>query len=113
MRGYNLGKMLRIARKRKNLTQARLAQLVGIEASSISKIECGHSLPSLELLRELVLALETSADFLLETEHNDQRHDAMVGMVEQYLTVRDAVDKLSPYFDIITKRNKRHEDSDL
>src|SRR5579875_1942321 len=52
-------------RKQRNLTQAALAERVGIHVSNIRRYEAGNSQPTLDVLRNLALALSTSADSLL------------------------------------------------
>lgn len=52
-------------RKQRNLTQAVLAERVGIHVSNIRRYEAGNSQPTLDVLRNLALALSTSADSLL------------------------------------------------
>jgi transcriptional regulator with XRE-family HTH domain len=58
-------------RKQRNLTQAALAERVGIHVSNIRRYEAGNSQPTLDVLRNLALALSTSADSLLFDD--DQR----------------------------------------
>jgi len=58
-------------RKQRNLTQAALSERVGIHVSNIRRYEAGNSQPTLDVLRNLALALSTSADSLLFDD--DQR----------------------------------------
>lgn len=52
-------------RKERGLTQQALAGRVGIHVSNIRRYEAGTSQPTLDVLRNLALALTTSADSLL------------------------------------------------
>lgn len=52
-------------RKQRGLTQQALADRVGIHVSNIRRYEAGNSQPTLDVLRNLALALTTSADSLL------------------------------------------------
>lgn len=52
-------------RKDRGLTQLALAERVGIHVSNIRRYEAGTSQPTLDVLRNLALALSTSADSLL------------------------------------------------
>lgn len=61
----NIGKRIQLARKQKNLTQADLADRLGIALSHMSNIECGKSNFSVEILINLLQILEVSADWLL------------------------------------------------
>lgn len=61
----NLAKNLRGLRQKRQLTQARLAELAGMTRASIALIESGSSNPSLEILLKLSLALQISLDELI------------------------------------------------
>ena len=50
-------------RKRKGLTQVKLAELLGCDQSTVSAIERGAR-PSVELLRKIVEVLEVESDDL-------------------------------------------------
>lgn len=52
-------------RKQRGLTQAVLAERIGVHASQLRRYESGGSQPSLEVLRKMALALSVSADVLL------------------------------------------------
>lgn len=56
---------LTTARKAHGLTQQGLADLAGIHMMQVHRYESGGSLPSLEVLKKLSLALRVSADQLL------------------------------------------------
>jgi transcriptional regulator with XRE-family HTH domain len=62
-----LGAKIRAARRMAGLSQASLAELMGVRQSSISQWERGHTRPSLEHLVPLASALNASLDELLET----------------------------------------------
>lgn len=44
MKAYNIGAAIRQARKEKNLTQAQLGSLMGVQRAQVSKIESGKNL---------------------------------------------------------------------
>lgn len=56
---------LKSARQKKGLTQDQLSKLTGINIKLISKYEQGVTLPGLDNLQKLVMALEISADYFL------------------------------------------------
>ena len=56
---------LKTARQKRGYTQNQLSKLTGINQKVISKYEQGVSLPSLDNLKKLVIALEITADYLL------------------------------------------------
>ena len=54
----NVGKRIREYRKSKSYTQDELAEIVGIDTVSLSKIETGRNYPSSENLMKLAEALD-------------------------------------------------------
>lgn len=59
------GKALQLIRKKRGLTQEKLAELAGVTSNTVSRIECGALFPALDTLVELCNALHTSADSVL------------------------------------------------
>ena len=55
-----LGKNIQKYRKLQNITQEKLAELIGVEINSISAIERGRSFPSPENLSKITEALHVS-----------------------------------------------------
>jgi transcriptional regulator with XRE-family HTH domain len=70
-----LGKNIRLRRIELGFNQEELASKVGVEPNSISRIECGTHLPSLERLDSIALALGVTLSALLgaaSSNHLDQ-----------------------------------------
>lgn len=61
----NLGRNIAIARKRKNMTQAALAELINVTYQAVSSWERGESVPETWNLIELSFRLEVSIDWLV------------------------------------------------
>jgi transcriptional regulator with XRE-family HTH domain len=59
-------KRLTFLRKEKSLSQAELANILGINQTQISKMENGHTLPRWENFFSIIQYFECSSDFLLE-----------------------------------------------
>lgn len=49
-----------------NMTQAQLAEIVGVVPSTINQYESGARKPDVVMLKKLAIALHTTADELLE-----------------------------------------------
>lgn len=62
-----LGERLQCVRLMRGMTQAALAKKTGLMKEAVSHFECGQRLPSANNLRKLSLALNTSADYLLDS----------------------------------------------
>lgn len=60
-----IGRRIRAAREKKNLTQEDLADLAGISPTHMSVIERGAKVPGLATFVSIANALEVSADALL------------------------------------------------
>lgn len=64
---YTFGKTLRELRQNKNITQSRLAELLGVTAQSVSKWENDVGFPDILLLAPLADILGVTTDYLLGT----------------------------------------------
>lgn len=60
-----LGQRIRQARKDKNITQEKLAEICGLSTAHIGHIERGSRIPSLDTLFRISSELEVSVDWLL------------------------------------------------
>ena len=61
--------MVKEIRKRKGLTQEKLAEMISIGVRSLVKIETGNSFPSCDTLEKLIKALDTSNIEIFDFEH--------------------------------------------
>ncbi|MDR0859296.1 MAG: helix-turn-helix transcriptional regulator [Oscillospiraceae bacterium] len=60
-----LGENLKRLRRTRELTQEKLAELLGVSAQSVSKWECGDNLPDISLLPHIANFFEVTTDELL------------------------------------------------
>ncbi len=67
-------KQLASYRKKKRLTQQALADKVGIHVTQIKRYEAGTAQPTLEVFRNIALALNVNADTMI-FNHNDRGPD--------------------------------------
>ena len=65
---YCVGKRLNFVRNYRRYKVHALSVATGIHINRIYRYEAGHEAPSLKNFRKLCLALNTTADFLLDTE---------------------------------------------
>lgn len=86
------GEQLKKRRNERNLSQPALAELAGIEQSYLSKIENGKSVPSNEVFRCLLQALEISlSDFLTGFDaKRDRAHLSQIEDIAQWYRQQDA-----------------------
>lgn len=66
-----VGKNIAAYRKRKDITQKQLAELLNITAQSVSKWEAGLSLPTVDMLYDVASVLGVSVDSLLRDKAAD------------------------------------------
>ncbi|MCG8483137.1 MAG: helix-turn-helix domain-containing protein [Clostridia bacterium] len=65
MKRLEIGNTILRLRKKNNITQERLANMIGVSTGAVSKWETGKSTPDITLLSPLARALNTSTDILL------------------------------------------------
>lgn len=63
-----VGGLIRALRLEKGLTQARLAERIGVSDRTVSKWECGRGAPDVTLLRALSAALNVNVEGILDGE---------------------------------------------
>lgn len=75
VRKRSLGDNIRIAREYNGLNQTELAAKVNVSRSYIANIEAGRKQPTVILMRELKIALNTTYDFLYDGHNPDNNSD--------------------------------------
>lgn len=100
--GQNLKKL----RKKKHLTQEKLAEMIGVNQRQLTRIEVGRSFVSSETLEKLYFALGVSFDQLFDFELED---------VEMLLTGTDniAVFRAVKSGNLISLENMNHADDNI
>lgn len=73
-----LGKRIRELRKRNNLKQEKLAELVGLEPTSISNIENGYNYPSFQNLEKIANALNVTFVDIFKFEQHKETENLIV-----------------------------------
>ena len=69
MNTYVTGNTIKQLRERRNLTQAELAERIGVSSKTVSKWETAKGLPDISLLQPLAQALGISVIELMNGEH--------------------------------------------
>jgi len=65
-----LGKMIKAARKERNLTQEELGQLVGVKKAQISKLESSANSATIDTILKVFKALKAEINFNVKIENN-------------------------------------------
>ena len=69
----DIGARIRAVRLARKMTQEQLAEAVGVGTTHISHIETGNSIPSLQVMIDIINTLGCSADELLCIEIREAR----------------------------------------
>ncbi len=88
----NIGEKIKLYRKKKGLSQDKLAELVNIEMKSLSRIESGHNYPQCENLIAISSALGISP---WQLYFSDETKDINI-MKEEIDNALNSNDKLIP-----------------
>lgn len=77
MEEKNLGKFISKLRKDKELTQEELGNILGVSPKTISKWECGNSIPDINILKEISSYFKISIEDLVNFhyEENDKKEN--------------------------------------
>ena len=69
MNTYVTGAAIKAIREKHNMTQAELAERIGVSSKTVSKWETGKGLPDISLLQPLAQALSISVIELMNGQH--------------------------------------------
>jgi transcriptional regulator with XRE-family HTH domain len=87
--GVRIGRNIKIARTRLGITQSQLAEAIGLENVSISRIETGAQLPSIDRLDEIAKTLKVSLTTLLADTSKTGAYAELLAEVLRDLPVRE------------------------
>lgn len=72
---HSFGRVIRVHREARRLSQEAFADLSGLHRTYISQLEHGHKSPTLRVIARLALALEIPADALLKQALHEMVQD--------------------------------------
>ena len=75
----NFGERLKQLRREKNLTQAQLAERVGVSKTSANLYESATRVPDIQVLARYAKELEVTSDYLLGLSDNRTQETAAIG----------------------------------
>lgn len=79
----SLGVRIHTARRHQGITSNQLAELCGVGAVHIRKIESGAKLPSIQTFIMICNALHTSPQYLLQDSLEPNGHDAQMRLLDK------------------------------
>lgn len=84
-----IGEKIKVLRKKNRLTQAQLADLIGVSCQAEAKWESGASTPGILKIRDLAKALDTTSDVLLSPDPLNADNGRMtIGFLNETLTLK-------------------------
>lgn len=69
------GKPLQVLRKKRNYTQWKLAEIIGVDSKYLSRLESGYSSPSFDMLQKLAEALKVDIELLFRFTDMETREE--------------------------------------
>ena len=98
-----LGKRLRELRKRKGISQEKLAEYINVEPATISNIENGKNYPSMINLENIIKVLNVSFIEVFDFEHKNS-NDNLIQQIDEIL--KNNPDKVEDFYKIIIALTK-------
>lgn len=92
-----LGQRIKEIRKKKGLSQEKLAELAQIEPTSLSNIENGYNYPSFKTLDKLLEILETNYIEVFKFDHHNAPDDLITEIIAM---LKENPDKLQDFYKI-------------
>ena len=83
-----LGKRIQEIRKSKNLTQEKLAEMIGIDTPNLSNIERGKRFVSSETLEKIIKSLNVKEKDLFDFEHIKSKNE-LINSINNILNESD------------------------
>jgi transcriptional regulator with XRE-family HTH domain len=84
-----IGRNVKAGRTRLGLTQSELAEKLGLDNLTISRLETGTQMPSIERLNEVAISLETSLSILVTDPDKNDVFDALLAAALKDLPLRE------------------------
>ena len=94
-----LGLKIKELRERNNFTQLKLAELINMESSNLSKIERGIQMPKEETLEEIVKVLNIDLKELFDFEHFKSQDELLHSLIN--ILKKSTTEELRSYYKII------------
>jgi transcriptional regulator with XRE-family HTH domain len=87
--GIRIGRNIKIARTNLGITQSDLAERLGLENVTVSRIETGAQLPSIDRLQQIAAELKISLTSLIADTNKASGYTEMLAVVMSDLPSRD------------------------
>ena len=88
MNQKEIGKLISLKRKEKNLTQQQLGDLLGVSPKTISKWETGAGLPDITFLKEISKNLDITIEELLDGKIKENNNGRIKTNISKYKNMK-------------------------
>ena len=95
-----LGRRIQELRKRQNIKQEKLAEIINIAPRNLSNIETGRSFPSAEPIEKIGKALTIKIKDLFDFDHQKDDEELLAGIIEKIKPVNR--NRLQDFYKIIS-----------
>lgn len=96
----NLGIRIKELRERNKITQLKLAELINMESSNLSKLERGMQMPKEESLESIANVLNVEVKELFDFDHIKQKNDLLKSLIN--ILNNSTEDEIQMYYKVIT-----------
>ena len=98
-----LGKRIRELRKKQNLSQEKLAELINVDPTTISNIENGKNYPSLMNLENILNTLKSNFLEAFDFEHKKDKSNLIIEINQK---LKENPEKIEDFYKIIVALTK-------
>jgi len=104
-----IAQKIRKLRRDKNLTLTQLGEKIGIKGQGVSNYESGNSIPPIEKVEKLALALDTTVEYLLSNEEENETKNvkSTPSVIEE---MKSTIDYLKGQVDLLNAERSRFLD---
>lgn len=95
-----LGKRIKYLRKSQNITQEKLAEMINMDITSLSKIETGRNYPQPETIERLAAALNTDISQLFSFSRLEKSEDYLNAIIKNINVIQNDENKLKILYNI-------------
>ena len=95
-----LGKRIKYLRKSQNITQEKLAEMINMDITSLSKIETGRNYPQPETIERLAAALNTDISQLFSFSRLEKSKDYLNAIIKNINVIQNDENKLKILYNI-------------
>lgn len=95
-----LGQRIKYLRKSQNITQEKLAELINMDITSLSKIETGRNYPQPETIEKIAKALNVNINYLFSFQSLNTKNEYIEAITQNINLIQNNEEKLKLLYTI-------------